>query len=400
MSRRLQARDRAELRGRSTPTRDARGLAAKYVNRSANGRFAATCLVIASLVPIGACKAPAKPHPSGPGITDEARAARVEQRPQVDQHAEGSSLSAEQRGIVLARIGDKTITLGDLEARLAREAPVVRAQYMSVPKRKEFLANWVHFEVLAGEARRLGYDQAPDVVEATRQVMVRRYLEEAVAEHVKAEDIGEAELRAYYDGHPELYHKPDQVQVRHMRFDDEAAARKIGDELVRGSDDSTARLMQLWNDYVGRHSKDRRTVPYLGSLGLVSLEPTTGTSDVEQARMAAIPRAVIEAAMALEPYKLSPPVQSDQGWHLLLVTSKSPAIDSPFESVVESIRGRLVKERRDDRRERLVDEVRARTHVEVNDDAVRLIEIQMPTPRQSRDKTAPPPVAATPTNSP
>ena len=325
-----------------------------------------------------ACGKPARPHPAGPGITPAALQATVEQVPKARINADDSQLTAEQRATVVARIGDHTITLGEIEARLAREPAVVRSQFASIQKRKEYLTSLVQFELLAAEAARRGLATDPEVLEAAKQAMVRKFLADAAVDAVKPESFTDADLKAYYDANPGLYHKPEQVEVSHILVKDAATAERIAKELRSASEGAPAKLVVAWNDYVGRLSQDQATIPYLGSLGLVSRTPPPGATPADLERLARVPAEVIAAAMGREIFTIGTPVQSPEGWHVLMVTSKIPAVDKALDDVRESVRTRLVKRERDLRRQKLVDDLRAAAKIELNDQALRQLPIEPP----------------------
>jgi peptidyl-prolyl cis-trans isomerase C len=338
-------------------------------------------LLLLTLPTLLACNRPERPHPQGPGMTPDAAAAQVEQVPNVRKIDKTTSLlTAEQRAVVVAQIGEHAITLGEFEARLALEPPVVRSQFASVQKRKDYLQKLVQFEVLAAEARRQGLDKDPEVLEAMKQAMIRKYLQEVGQQEVQPSAVPEAELRAYYDANVGLYHKPEQVDVSHMLFKTEAQARKVADELKAGAEGNAGKLVATWNDYVVRLSEDKSTAPYLGALGPVSRTVPPGASEAEVQRQQAVPQGVIEAAFAMKPFEVGPVVHSPQGWHVLMVTSRSPAVDKSFEDVKDSIRARVVKRERDLRRQQLIESLRTNAKVTVNDEALRLITIQPPEP--------------------
>ena len=312
-------------------------------------------------------------------MKEESRTKTVAVVPKVAATGDSSLLSEEQRKIVLAELGGgKTITLGDLETRLNAEPNVVKQQYATVAKRKEYLINWVQFEILADEARKQGMDQRPEVVEAIKQQMVRRYLRETVLDTIKAEDVTDEEIAAYYKNNLIMYQRPEQVEVRHMLFADEARAKQVLAELKTGSEGSAAKLNALWKDYVGRVSIDKNSVPYLGSLGRVSKEVPEHLSDTEKARMASIPKEVVEHAFLTEPYTLSGVVKSASGFHILLPVSKLPAVDKSLERVKKTVASRLLKRKRDLKRKELVEALREKSKIEVNEEAIRVL----PTPRR------------------
>ena len=64
---------------------------------------------------------------------------------------------------VVAQVGDEVITVGDVQERINKQSPFIRARYTTLDKKKEFLDNLVRFEVMAGEAQKRGYDKDPEV---------------------------------------------------------------------------------------------------------------------------------------------------------------------------------------------------------------------------------------------
>ena len=331
-----------------------------------------------------ACGKPARPHPNGPGMTEQARQATVEQVPKANINAGDSALTAEQRATVVAKIGDHTITLGEIEARLAREPAVVRSQFASVQKRKEYLTSLVQFELLAAEAARRGLANDPEVLEAAKQAMIRKFLADAAVDAVKADSFTDADLKAYYDANPGLFHKPEQVDVSHILVKDAADAERIAKELRSASEGASAKLVVAWNDYVGRLSQDQATVPYLGSLGLVSKTPPQGATPAELERLARVPAEVVEAALGREIFTVGSPVKSPQGWHVLMVTSHIPAVDKAFDDVKDSVRTRLVKRERDLKRQKVIDDLRAAAKIELNEDALLKLPVEAPPPAKGK----------------
>ena len=331
-----------------------------------------------------ACGKPERPHPKGPGITEAIKAKHVEEVPKPKVVAGESALTEEQRAIPLATIGKRVITLGDLEARLALEPEAIRAQYHTLAKRKEFLLKWVQFEVMAEEARRQGLDKDPVVLDAAKQQMVRRLVQESVLGTISAASITDAEIKAYYDNNQRLYHKPLQVEVRHILLRDEKRAHQIHAELKAGSQGSPAKLSSLWQDYVKRVSEDKASIPFLGTLGLVSATPPVGATPAELARLNSIPQNLRDAALTLETYALSEVLQSPRGYHVMYAVSRSPAVDKPLALVSASIKQRLLKRKRDLGRAALIDKLMTDVKTEYDDDAIRLL----PLPTQRRRKPA------------
>ena len=56
-----------------------------------------------------------------------------------------NGLTEAQANEVLAKVGDRTITVGEFADRLASQSPYLRARFESPERRKEFLDNLVRF---------------------------------------------------------------------------------------------------------------------------------------------------------------------------------------------------------------------------------------------------------------
>lgn len=344
------------------------------------GRWAMTAAVSWTLLATTGCDKPEKPHPAGPGVSEQATAKTIEQVP-TPKLAEGmSKLTAEQQATPVAVIGKRTLTLGELEARLERQPEPVRLQFGTVAKRREFLLSWVQAEVLADEAVRQGFDKDPEVLETMRSQMVRRFLEESVVDAITIESVTDDEIKAYYDANLRLYQRPEAVEVRHLQVKDMALAARLHAEVTAAGGGVPAKLVGVWQEYVNRYTEDATTKDRLGSLGLVWSELPPNATPEEKEAQDSLPAALRAAALKLQPYEVSPPVTTERGVHLLLAVSKSPALDVKLSDVQTQIRARLLKRKRDLARADMVSKLVSSAKVEVNEEAISLL--PPPAPRQ------------------
>ena len=109
-------------------------------------------------------------------------------------------------GAIVARIGKRDITQGDIDFEIDQLPPSVRDQFNSKDRKLEFLREYVATELLYDTAKRAGFDKDPDVIEGAFQskkmIMVRKLLQDRVAAKV---DIEESDLELYYDAHKDDY---------------------------------------------------------------------------------------------------------------------------------------------------------------------------------------------------
>ncbi len=106
------------------------------------------------------------------------------------------SLTPELAAKVLAKVGDKNITLGDYVAVLDRMDQFDRLRYQSPERRKELLDEIINVELLAQEATAKGYDKDPVAQEELRQILRDAMLADTRKDAPKPADIPLAEVRA------------------------------------------------------------------------------------------------------------------------------------------------------------------------------------------------------------
>ncbi|QRN93040.1 SurA N-terminal domain-containing protein [Archangium violaceum] len=119
----------------------------------------------------------------------------------------GSGTPPKQEPVV-ARVGDSTITLQELKARLDEQPPAIRARYTTAERKKEFLENQIRVELLAQEARKQGLDKDPEVLASLERLMVQKLLQKHAAT-LENQPVSEAELQKYYQEHLSDFGSPD-----------------------------------------------------------------------------------------------------------------------------------------------------------------------------------------------
>lgn len=128
---------------------------------------------------------------------------------------ESTSLDAEaiqksRPGAVVAKLGSRNVTLGDIDFELSQLPPSVRSQYNTKEKKLEFLNQYILTELLYKSAQNMGLDKDNEVIEAAFQakksIMVQKYLQDQIRREVKIEP---ADVELYYRANKDKYMEKD-----------------------------------------------------------------------------------------------------------------------------------------------------------------------------------------------
>ena len=136
-------------------------------------------------------------------------------------------LTPEQASRVLAKVGDREITLGEFAQTLERMDQFDRLRYQTKERRRELLNEIVDAELLAMEARRRGLDKHPESEDAIRQILRDAILAQARAALPVPTEIPAAEVRAYYEAHADRFSEPERRRVAVIALDSKAEAEKV-----------------------------------------------------------------------------------------------------------------------------------------------------------------------------
>src|SRR5450432_2907368 len=135
------------------------------------------------------------------------------------------ALTPELARQVLAKVGDREITLGEYAETLERMDPFERLRYQSPDRRKLLLNEIIQVELLAQEAKRRGLDKQPETQERLRQMLKEELLSSLRRNAPSPSDIAEAELHAYFDAHHDEFKEPERRRVAHLELPNEAQAK-------------------------------------------------------------------------------------------------------------------------------------------------------------------------------
>ena len=113
-------------------------------------------------------------------------------------------------GTVIAVMGKRKITTGDLAFEINQLPPYVKTQLQDKQKKVDFLKSFIATELLYDTAKRKGLDRDKEVIEATYQakknIMVQKLLQELISNEV---NVKEEDIELYYKANSRNYAEKD-----------------------------------------------------------------------------------------------------------------------------------------------------------------------------------------------
>lgn len=264
-------------------------------------------------------------------------------------------------GKPVAKIDDEVITVGDLQERINKQSPMVRARFASLDKRKEFLDNIVRFEVMANEAEKQGYAKDPEVIRTMKQQMISKYLLKEFDAKLKVEDVPEAEVERYYKDHPDEFNRPDQVRVSEILVKDKAKADKVEKEARALAKDDQKGFAAL----VTKYSED------------VDSKPRGGDLLAFDAKNVVHPKPIVDGAFQLtNAGDISPPIKTDKGWAILRLSQRYPGFSRPLSDVRRPIQQKLFRDLRTKALDKLVEDLKQKAHVTIDEGNLAKVQLE------------------------
>lgn len=297
----------------------------------------------------------------------------------VDAGEAPGGLTPQQAALVLARVGDRDITLGEFAATLDRMDQFDRLRYQTTERRKELLDQIIAVELLAGEARKRGLDKDPETAEAMRQVLRDAIQRQARLKGRSPGEIPEPEVRAWYESHKKEFEEPERRRVAHIVLKDKAKAEKVL------ADARKANPTQ-WGELVLDQSLESPGKPYRGSLELLGDLGLVEAADGDSSPASKVPPEVRKAAFEIAKAGdvLDHLVQTGDGnWHVVRLIGKTDPHTRSFAEAERTIRISIVQKELGDADKALEAELRKQIPVQVDEAA--LGRVKLPTDQAEGD---------------
>jgi peptidyl-prolyl cis-trans isomerase C len=217
----------------------------------------------------------------------------------------------------VAKVNGQGITEAELtfaEAEIGQELAGVPAE----SRRRVLTEYLIEAHLMADSAEKAKLGEGPGF-EARMKYYRLRALRDAYFEKQVRDSVPESEAKALYEERVKSMPAQEEVRARHILVKTEDEAKKVQQELAGGAD---------FAETAKKYSQDRGG---------------QGGGDLGYFSRGQMVKAFDDAAFSLEPGKLSNPVQSEFGWHIIKVEDKRNRQPPAFEEVKDQITASLIQ---------------------------------------------------------
>ncbi len=290
------------------------------------------------------------------------------------QPSSSSSAAQPHTGAVVAHVGSDVITADDVKKKLEEQSPFLRARYNTIERKKEFVDNLVRFEVLSQEAVKRGMDKNPEVQDTLKKVMVQQLIKQQFDEKQGQAAIPEPDLQKFYNDHIDDYVKPERVRASHVFLKAapgdkgaRSAAKKKAESLVKELLEAKGKgNLNAFAEAAQKNSNDAATAAVGGDMRYLSKDEMTKAYSAQ----------LTDAAFALkDPGDMSLVVEVPEGFEIVKLQGKQPALSRKLDDVREQIRSRLAREKRTKDFEEFVKGLKEKANVTIDEAALGAVSV-------------------------
>jgi peptidyl-prolyl cis-trans isomerase C len=242
---------------------------------------------------------------------------------------------------VLAVVNGQEITEQDLQL-TAMRFPRDRQGYLTSEEgRKQLLDQMISFELMYIDAKEKGLENDENYKMQLEMAKKEMLIQTAISKIMEDVVVTDSEVEDYYKANQNLFMNQETVSAKHILVDTAEKAAEIMEEIANGKSFEAAAA-----EYSSCPSGTAG-----GELGAFS-------------RGQMVPE-FEEAAFAMEIGKVSEPVQTQFGYHLIKVEAKNVGSVKPLEEVKDSIMNMLLQERQTFKYTQFVNSLKDKIKVEI-----------------------------------
>lgn len=284
-----------------------------------------------------------------------------------DEGGQPLNMYPNQAEYVLAKVGDKNITLGDYAATLERMDRFDRLRYKTPERRRELLDEIITVELLAQEAERRGLDKDPQAQQAVREVLRDAIMRDARKDVTEPSAFSEQQVRAYYDAHMHEYQEPERRRLSSIIVTDQ----KKAEELLKKAQGITDQ--EVWGKLVLEHSEQYKSEKYEGPVETAGDLGLVGPPGDERSSNPRVDEAMREAAFGVEKAgQMVPKVLSgaDGKFYVVRVDVINPGHSRSFADAERTIRIMLTQQQIAEREAQFEQELRKKYPISIDEKAL------------------------------
>jgi peptidyl-prolyl cis-trans isomerase C len=283
-----------------------------------------------------------------------------------------TGLSPELAAQTLARVGDRAITVGEYVAALEHMDQFDRIRYQAPDRRQELLGEMIDVMLLADYAREKGYDKDPFTQQEMREILRDALLKRAHEGIAPPSEVPEVDVRSYYDAHRTDFRDPERRRVSAIILTNEAAANAALESAKKASPASWGELVRTRS--ADAHAKADVPADLAGDLGFVS---PPGDSRGANAR---VPEEVRAGAFEISGVgDVLPHVVKAAGrYYVVKLAAKTAPHERSFEDAERAIRVKLTQDNIQRKEQALVDDLRRKYPVEIDEGALGQVRADLP----------------------
>jgi len=237
---------------------------------------------------------------------------------------------------IVAKIGNKKITVSEFNKLIGSLDPERQKMIEGNPELKtKLLTQLVQSMVISDLAKKEGFDKKPEIKHQldffSDSFLATEYLKREVTQKIT---ISESEIKLYYDSHLEEFKTPEMVKARHILI-------RVAPE---SSQEDKKKAMEKAEDILKRIKGGEKFEKLANELSEDPGSKSKG-GDLGFFPKGRLVKPFEDAAFALKPGDLSSVVETQFGYHIIMVDDhKEPSIEA-FESMKEKINEKLTQEK-------------------------------------------------------
>jgi peptidyl-prolyl cis-trans isomerase C len=256
-----------------------------------------------------------------------------------------SGCATKKEGEIVAQVGDKEITVEDLEKEWKAASRLIIQGVPELQRKKELVDKLIGDQVVILEAYKEGLDNAVEAdtmfAQQKGRILLNVLYQKEIADKAK---VTEAEMKKEYEMMQQ------EVHASHILVESKEEADEITKQLKGGAD---------FAELAKEKSIDPSAKENGGDLGFF--------------RWGRMVPEFQEVAFKLKDGEISKPVETKYGWHVIQVVERRDLEQPPFEESKTLIENQLGRRKKEQRVEEYYEQLKKKVRFKINEDALSML---------------------------